>query len=323
MASGCGPTVVGGSGTRIDASDAAAAQGPARDATRPLTARSQTWLDDQPCALSCHTTVPFVLASPHLGPRAEPAVSQIVAATERRVALGDAAEPWYGHSAEKTRQSHATASVLSALVLGVADSPSYEAALDRMFAQQQADGYWTWLDFGLHPWETRDAAVAGAAWAVVATRYAEPESLPADGMARLEAYVRAQAQRPASLHDRMMVLWAASARPGMLEVTEVTTLVSDVCAHQQPDGHWRDADLLESRVPAAADGALATALATVALGGHEEATVCRGRGRAWLRAHQRRSGEWTGRSLNDDDRFNHRLATDAATALAVLALADD
>ena len=249
----------------------------AHASTDALAARSQAWLNERECALSCHTTVPFVLASDQLGPAAAGVRAQIEAAAKRRVDRWSDADPWYPSQAAASR---GTESILNALVL------SSDAAVANMLAEQRADGGWHWLDFGLAPWEDADAEVAGTALAAVALRRAGRE-IPAS----LSGYLKG-VHEP-SLHNEIALVWAGFGdRPRVI-------------AAQRRDGSW-DGD------------AYLTAFAAHALGTEEPAAD---RARAWLRKHQRADGSWRGRSLNDNaDAFKRGLATDAATAWAVLAL---
>ena len=247
------------------------------DSTDVLAARSQAWLDERECALSCHTTVPFALASDHLGPAAAGVRAEIHAAAKRRVGAWSEVAPWYPSQAAASR---GTESILNALVLGS------DAAIANMLGEQRPDGGWHWLDFGLAPWEDGDAEVAGTALAAVALRRAGRE-LPASLTGYLEGV------REPSLHNEIALVWA-----GFGDRTRVTKA-------QRPDGSWDDDPYL-------------TAFAAYALGADEPASQ---RARAWLRKRQRADGSWKGRSLNDNgDAFNRGLATDAATAWAVLAL---
>src|SRR6185369_4054271 len=89
-----------------------------------LDKRSASWLASPPpisnvsCAMSCHTTFPYVMARSSLAPFAKtPAADEARARFEARVAEAAAgtAVPFYGSDGDdKGKQSHATEAVLNA-----------------------------------------------------------------------------------------------------------------------------------------------------------------------------------------------------------------
>ena len=92
----------------------------------------------------------------------------------RRVETYDAHQPFYDGSEGKKTASRGTEAVLNALILSSADaergrrepSEPTRKALRRLWETQRPDGAWEWLDFGLEPFESADAA------------YMAPRSLP-------------------------------------------------------------------------------------------------------------------------------------------------
>lgn len=299
-----------------------------------LDGRVAQWLADPPrvanvgCAMNCHTTFPAVLARASLPAESTTNIEKARARFEARLpSAAEAVTPFYGENDDdKVRQSHATESVLVAAALVLDDtargeslSPQAKEALERMWARQGSDGAWPWLDFGLEPWE--HAPMYGVAIAALAagTVPAGTPHGPAEGIARMKAYVRAHLAG-ASLHDRTAMLWASSSLDGLLTEEQAQTVADELRSKQRPDGSFALARLMGKRARRKdpPDG-YATALATLALcttGRDGEAVHA---GRSWLEQHQRPDGSWPGRSVNTTSRTAERYMTDAATAYAVLA----
>lgn len=277
------------------------------DATRPLVASSRGWLEERECALSCHTTHTFLLASEHLGPDASAVRTAILDRVDARVQGWASAEPWYGGTPQKVAQSRGTEAVLNAFGLTTQDHPAASKAIDHLALAQRDDGGWDWLDFGLSPWEDADAEVAGAALAAVAL--AQAPDPPAATVSALRTYLRRHADDDPSLHNAVALLWSDATLGEILRGGPGDPTLRAVLDAQDSDGSWsRDAYL--------------TAFAVYALAqcSGDAPTAAAARGRTWLRKHQAASGAWRAHSPNRRRAFNHQLATDAATALAVLAL---
>src|SRR3989454_12701861 len=100
----------------------------------------------------------------------------------RRVETYDAHQPFYDESEGKKTESRGTEAVLNALILSSADaergrrepSEPTRKALRRLWETQRPDGAWEWLDFGLEPVESGDAAYYGATLAAPASRTPPP-----------------------------------------------------------------------------------------------------------------------------------------------------
>jgi hypothetical protein len=260
----------------------------------------------------------------------------------------DETGPYYPDRAEdasKAAESRATEAVLNAVILADADSRAgglgedTRAAFDHMWALQQTagprSGAWPWLQFGLDPWEGHGAEYFGAALAALAIgtapeRYA---ALPAiqPRVALLRAYLeREYANQP--LSNRAALLWASTRLPGLLDEPRRARLIGDLYGMQRSDGGWSLESLQHpvsiwhfGRALSRSDG-YATGLVTLALeraAGSDDEHVARGV--AWLNRNQDAAGFWPGYSLNatrDPDSDIGRFMSDAATAYAVLALAD-
>jgi squalene-hopene/tetraprenyl-beta-curcumene cyclase len=313
--------------------------------------------------VSCHTAVPYALARGALRlTLAEPATPaperQLIDDVRRRVRLWHKTNPFYGDDYDgrgKSAESRGTEAVLSALMLAWDDAPAGRlnadtlSAFDHMWVEQHASGEssgaWSWLDFGLAPWEAADAQYYGAALAAMAVG-AAPENYRARPeiqahLQQLRDYL-AREYAAQSLHHRLVLLWASTKLPGIVESAERESLVAEVLRAQNPDGGWSLSALLTK--PGKRDTLLshpesdgyATGLVTLVLG----QTAMSGaapqvqRGLVWLVQNQvghsgswiwGNEGFWEARSLNKwRNPWSNvgRFMSDAATAYAVLALTE-
>lgn len=307
-----------------------------------LDQRAASWLDSPPaisnvaCAMSCHTTFPYVMARSSLSPFAKtPAADEARARFEARVAdaVAGTAIPFYGKDDDdKVKQSHATEAVLNAAALALDDVGSGEplgasttGALDRMWATQRADGTWDWLEFGLEPWETRNDLGAALAALVAGSVPASSTDAQEAGTTKLVGYIHERLDSMV-LHDRAMVLWANGKLTGLLDPARADEIAKDLANTQLDDGGfslgaWGKGHLAEDRATDS-DG-YATAIAVLALctgtaQGTKRSDVKRGL--SWLEHNQADDGSWPGRSVNGDSTQVEGFMTDAATAYAVLAL---
>lgn len=319
-------------------------------AARYLDARAKLWTgfarerQNLPTAcISCHTGMPYLLSRMALAPPSMPAPASVLFSDVRaRVEDWDTARVWYeeDRGVEKPDQSRGTESVLNALVLTMRDrrakaplSPETKAALEHMWAQQKEDdGHWSWIHFGLGPWETDGSDYWGAALAAVAGMTAEADmAAPAEGKTRLRKFLRAGLGREMSLHNRLSLLWAASAWPELLSETERSELTQNILPMQQPDGGFRLRDLgpwpsKDGSTPSDASDGYATAFTVFVLEQTDAPAVAGAiaRGLSWLDRNQKPDGSWETLSPNKDrsqeEDLRRLLASDAATAFAVLAL---
>jgi squalene-hopene/tetraprenyl-beta-curcumene cyclase len=239
-----------------------------------------------------------------------------------------------------------TESVLNALILVNNDSwrangalsPSTAKALSHLWQQQQQDGSWLWLDFGLNPWEN-DGAYYGASLAAVAVgtagkQYYEDAAVQAK-VAGLKKYLATQFPHQL-LHHRVLGLWASTRLPGILNEQDTKKLIEELLNLQEADGGWSLARLgqkpsgkgewkSQGAFPkgAVSDG-YATGLVVLAL---KRAAVPADhpklqKGVAWLVARQQ-DGAWPvhylNRSRDPQDNIG-KFMRDASAAFAVLAL---
>ena len=336
-----------------------------------LDQREVTWMgwpgaarDHGTFCVSCHTVVPYTLARPALRQAlAEPGPSVderlIVENVSKRVRLWSEVGPYYaddGYGNGKPAESRGTESVLNALILVSQDdqtgklSDVSQMALTNMWAQQIADGNargaWSWLQFGMEPWEANDSQYFGAALAAIAAGTAPEDYRSSSGIQgnldRLRDYLKKNADRQ-SLMNRVVLLWASTKLPGLLDSAAQKTIIHEIMKEQQSDGGWAlsthawpEGWSLHSMVrrrlrsdwtrqSGGSDG-FATAFISYVL---QEAGVPvqdpgLKRGLSWLvRNQDATDGSWPSYSLNlrrnQSTNVGHFMR-DAATAYAVLAL---
>jgi hypothetical protein len=202
--------------------------------------------------------------------------------------------------------------------------------------REPLEGAWAWLNFGLEPWEGPRSSYFGAALAAIAIGtapggYAATHEIQ-EQLALLRQYLHTGADTE-SLFTRLMILWASTELEGVLDESRRRTIIEAALAAQKADGGWSLAVLapwrrIDGSVLGDASDGYATALAVLALQKAKDplAAAALARGRAWLIAQQDpETGALSARSINKDRdpaTEQARFMTDAATALASLALAD-
>src|ERR1700757_1966629 len=222
--------------------------------------------DHDTFCVSCHTAVPYALARPllraTLSEQKPPAPERrLMEDVRRRVRLWDETGPFYSDQyvgPGKTAESRGSEAVLSALMLAWDDartgrlSADTPAAFQHMWAEQHTSGdlqgAWSWLDFDLAPWEDADAPYYGAALAALAVGVApdnyqlRPEIQ--DHLQRLRDYL-VREYPVQSLHHRVILLWATTVLPGLMDAPQRQSLVSDILRAQNTDGGWSLTTLTE------------------------------------------------------------------------------
>jgi len=217
--------------------------------------------------------------------------------------------------------------------------PETEQALGLMFEIQEENGTWGTLDCW-PPYESdayHEATVAAMAAATAPGYLAKVEASDNEtlkkSIERLQTYLRNQPP----LHDysRILLLWASSRWPNLIDSTRQAELIEVVRKHQREDGGWsirtfatpeawgrgnRAAKLraeTDFETPAS-DGHM-TGLAVVALrsAGVPATDPAIARGIQWIKTNQRVSGRWWTRSLNTD---SWHFITYSGTAFPLLAL---
>jgi len=322
--------------------------------------------DHQTFCVSCHTAMPYALARPALRKAlAENAPSpnerRLLDNVKKRVRLWKDAGTFYNdqeNGVNKTAQSRGTESVLNALILANYDaqdghlSDDTRSAFDNMWALQQTTGdiagSWSWLNFGLEPWEAADSQYYGASLAAVAIGIA-PENYRSSpeiqkNLRLLRDYLHRE-YATQSLINQVGLLWASTKMTGLLDPEEQMSIVKEVLAKQQSDGGWSLASLSRTwrgwslrafaRMWLRSDGTryngnsdgYATGLIILTLQqlGIPYDNIQVQKGLFWLKRNQNRpEGRWTCSSLNEQRIPSSnvgRFMSDAATAYAVLALA--
>jgi squalene-hopene/tetraprenyl-beta-curcumene cyclase len=329
-----------------------------QSAARYLDQREQWWMhwpgaerDHDTFCISCHTSLPYALARPRLDAILGGAPSGAEVALTRdvheRVRLWKVTRPYYTDRRDgprKSLQSRGTEAVLNALILASDDARTgalgadTRSAFDDMWALQEtrgsSAGAWPWLDFNLEPWEVADAQYFGAALAAVAVGIAPDDyrSTPAIQacVQRLRSYLLGHyAAQP--LHQKLAMLWASTALPGLLDPAERASVIAAVFRAQHRDGGWslyalspsyrRGRSLLRYWSDGYATGYVAFVLQRAGVAPTDPRLA---RGLAWLRDHQRLArGRWVTASINAwHPSLNPEslFMSDAATAYAVLAL---
>ena len=257
----------------------------------------------------------------------------------------DPFRPFYG--GQRKPSALGTEAVLNALALvnhdtgwakGALSEPARKA-LANLWGQQQKDGAWLWLDFGLRPWET-DAPYYGASLAALAVGLAGKDYYYQEDVkpkvAALKGYLVSQYAHQ-RLHHRMVALWASSKLPGILAAQDRENLIDEILSpggRRRLEfsgagpirGQERRMDVTRCHAQGAVSDGYATGLAVLALKS-SGLTVNDGRvkkGVAWLGAEQK-DGTWPATYLNknrDPATDVGKFMRDAATAFAVLALVD-
>ncbi len=338
-----------------------------------LDQREVTWIgwpaatrDHDTFCVSCHTVVPYLLSRPVL--RTELGEQQpsdeerkLMANVTKRVLLWNEVGPYYKSEYDdaKPEESRGTEAVLNALILANADAQAgrlgkiTRMAFDNMWNLQQttgdAKGSWSWLQFGMEPWEANDSQYYGAALAAVAVGIAPENYRSSPDIQNKLLLLRDHLNREyatQSTMNRVVLLWASTKLPGLLDSTRQQAIIREVRGSQAADGGWELSSLawpgewnLHSIVrrrlrsdwtwqDSHSDG-YATGLMTFVLqeAGMPPQDPTVERGLVWLRTNQNtEDGFWPSVSLslrrNPSSNVGHFMR-DAATAYAVLALSEN
>ena len=205
--------------------------------------------------VSCHTTVPYVLARPVLRQSMRlsdltPQESRIVTEATKRVESYEAHQLLYDHTESKKTESRGTEAVLNALILARADaaqsrrepSAPTQKALKQLWATQRPDGAWEWLDFGLEPFETVDGAYFGATLAALAVgsvseSFSSHDTETLAGLRKMRGYLK-ERYAAQSLFNRSWLLIASTRLNDLLANKQRADLIAEIQARQRDDGGW-------------------------------------------------------------------------------------
>jgi len=294
-------------------------------AARFLDQAAVSWTRQRKCG-TCHTNYPYLVARPTLREPAAPAMAEVRRFFEDRVAHWDDA----GKEA-RPRWDAEVVSTAAALAMNDAATtgklhPRTRQALDRIWTVQRPDGGFNWLKCDWPPYEYDDyhgAIVAALGAGHAPDRYAQTPAAQA-GLQRLRAYF--SKNPPPNLHHQAMLLWASTRLDDLMTAEQRSATISRLRALQRADGgwnlpslgDWKRRDGTPNDAGAPSDG-FATGLVIFVLRQADvpAADPALQRGVAWLLSHQRASGRWFTRSLNNDK--DHYISH-AGTAFAVLAL---
>lgn len=326
-------------------------------ATRYLESRLNWWRqwpkaerDHGTRCVSCHTSLPHVLAMPSLraqSGKAQRSIDEMAMFDDvvKRVYLWDEVEPFYPDQTRgvpKSAESRGVEAVLNALILATRDrerghlGPDTRQAFVNMWGVQMKagdqKGGFTWLNFRLEPFESPTATYWGATLAALAVARAPDgygdDPAVAPQIEALRAYLRTGTG--GSLYSRALILWADSQLHGVLDPDQRARIVADLLASQQEDGGWNLPGLAPwqridgSVLPQDGDG-YATALVALVLreaGGPSSAGPLK-RAQIWLSAHQDKNGAIPAKSINKDRQPGtdaYLFMTDEATGMAALAM---
>ena len=367
-------------GAAVACSRAKATQAKAPESWDPKAAaayldqRETTWMqwpsaarDHDTFCVSCHTAVPYIMSRPMLrGAMAEavPSVNErkLLDNVAKRVQLWNVTDPYYSdkeYQGSKAAESRGTEAVLNALILANYDAQNghlsdvTRAAFSNMWATQQTEGSgkgaWSWLQFGMEPFEANDSQYYGAALAAIAVGSA-PENYRSapeiqEKIGLLRDYLNREYEKQSTINHAVL-LWASTKLPGLVEADRQQSIIKEISDVQQSDGGWELSPLawpkdryLHSLVREwlRSDGTTqerksdgyATGLMTYVLrqSGIPADDPRLQRGRSWLATHQNQAdGSWPSVSLTKrrDPASNiGHFMSDAATAYAVLALSGE
>jgi squalene-hopene/tetraprenyl-beta-curcumene cyclase len=336
-----------------------------------LDQRETTWMewpgaarDHDTFCVSCHTAVPYIMSRPalrsSLGETAPSVVERkLLDNVTKRVELWNVTDPYYSdkeYQGGKAAESRGTEGVLNALILANYRAQNghlsdvSRAAFSNMWATQQTEGSgkgaWSWLQFGMEPWEANDSQYYGAALAALAVGSA-PENYQSnpeiqEKLGMLREYLNREYDSQSTINHAVL-LWASTKLPGLVEADRQRVIIKEISDAQQSDGGWELSPLAwpkghrlhslvrewlrsDGTVQARKSDGYATGLMTYVLrqsGIGPEDPRLKG-GWSWLATHQDKAdGSWPSASLtkrrNPSSNVGHFM-NDAATAYAVLAL---
>jgi squalene-hopene/tetraprenyl-beta-curcumene cyclase len=208
--------------------------------------------DTQTTCVSCHAGLAYALSRPVLrrvmhvdAPSTQEA--RLIDDTTRRVETYSTHQVLYDFNERRQIESRGTEAVVNAVILTSADaarhlrepSPPTKKALARLWETQRADGRWDWLEFGLEPWETTEAAYHGATFAAFAagTAPGPHDGAATAGIERLRAYLSTN-YHAQHLYNRTWALLASSRLTRVVTDAQRGALIDELVRAQRDDGGW-------------------------------------------------------------------------------------
>jgi squalene-hopene/tetraprenyl-beta-curcumene cyclase len=221
--------------------------------------------DQSTFCVSCHTTLPYLLARPQLrSPLGEngpsPDEQKLVENVTKRVRNWNRLQAYYRDSKtepHQSEQSRGTESVLNAFILSNRDartghlSDDTRRAFENMWTEQRQtgdeQGSWPWQQFALEPWESKASEYYGATLAIASVGLA-PENYRRSPeiqghLALLRNYL-AREYKSQSLFNRIGLLWAATKFPDLLSPSVQTQIAKEIFVKQHSDGGWSTFSLI-------------------------------------------------------------------------------
>jgi len=283
------------------------------------------WTQQHQCG-SCHATFPYLMSRGVLEGIRSPALAEVRAFCESRIADWDASTKTNEHLHPEIVGIAAALAIHDAQTTGKLQ-PLTRRALECMWAIQHEDGVWEWTKCHWPPFEQDNyygAVLAAVGVSLAPEGYAQGESAR-PGLAKLRKYLQDTASP--SLHHKTWLLWASAKLDGLMPPAVRYATVKELLALQRGDGGWSLESLgqdwighggAKSNRDAPSDG-YGTGLVIYVLrqSGVPASDAALQRGVEWLRKHQRASGRWFTPSLNG---VKEHYISDAGTAFAVLAL---
>jgi squalene-hopene/tetraprenyl-beta-curcumene cyclase len=214
-------------------------------AARSIDNTALHWQREYQCA-ACHTLPPYLMARPLLSSVA-PEPPEVRAFFERVVEQRLEGEP------DLPKDGISAIIIETATALAFHDRattgrlhPTTRIQLDRMWTFQRADGSWEWPFRDVPPIKSDEhhgVVVAALATGAAPDDYASTEAARRglDGIRRYLA-----AHPPYSLHQRAMLVWAATYFDDLASAAEREQTVAELLAAQRPDGGWSIASLTEN-----------------------------------------------------------------------------
>lgn len=298
--------------------------------------RTKEWSERNKC-LCCHTSLPYMLV------RGLDQNSKVNFDNFKEVAAKSVenpeARPWYVHD-QAGRSSKPTEAVLNALTLLMYDiskqsvlNPITLKAIDRVFENIETNGRIHWLDFNLHPFESKKGELWGNSIAILTIELAKKHSdykPPAAQYGKLKAYIIGKTEQ-LKPQEMSVLLWANSLGRGhnILTSAQMRDFLGKLIESQNENGSWNQKAVLGYGENTENIYGSAISLIGLIKSGQGSSPAAH-RAAKWI-ADQQITGNnlemgnasvfWPARSMNRVNSLrNDRFASDIATSYSALAL---